>query len=185
MVDFKTLPDNELIDLVRESNHTAYTEIYHRYHQLLITFALKKLNDPELTKDIVQEVFLALWTKRSQLTEIGNLPGYLTTLTKNKILNLFDHEKVKSKYASSLATHSSNYQISDTDHKIREKQLAYRISLELHSLPKKMRQSFVLSRINNLSNREIAAKLNTSDHNISQHINNAIRILKAKLIALF
>lgn len=182
--DHKERPDTELITLLIESDHTAYSEIYSRYHYLLINFAYKKLSDEEMAKDVVQETFIRLWEKRTNLPHITNLPAYLITITKRIILDLFDHEKVKTNYASSLAKYSLDNHIANTDHRIREKQLAAYIISQINTLPKKMRESFQLSHIEQLTNKEIAEMLNTSDNNVSQHISNALKILKAKLTSI-
>ena len=69
-------------------------------------------------------------------------------------------------------------------HLIREKQLNHYLNTQINALPKKMRQSFLLSRVAHLTNKEIAVKLASSESNVSQHVHNAIRILKNKLGSL-
>ena len=69
----------------------------------------------------------------------------------------------------------------DTDHLIREKQLKAYIEKEIQALPPKMRAIFEMSRKEHLSYKEIAAITNTSENNVSTQVNNALRILRAKL----
>ena len=78
MPNYKSLPDNELIQLLKESDHSAYNEIYHRYFQLIFTHAYKKLRDEEQAKDIVQDVFATLWFKREENLPTSNLADRLT-----------------------------------------------------------------------------------------------------------
>ncbi|TCD02732.1 RNA polymerase sigma-70 factor [Pedobacter psychroterrae] len=185
MPDYKTYSDSQLTDLLKTADHAAYTEIYNRYYHLMFVFAYKKLRDEDQAKDFVQELFTNLWVKREQLQETTNLTAFLYTALRNKVLNYIARQKVESKYIQSLKDYTNTGSIAHTDHLVREKQFQDHIDKEIQALPKKMRKAFELSRIEHLANRDIADKLNVTENNVSQHINNAIRILRTKLSAIF
>ncbi len=180
-VERNLISDEELSILLRSSNHSAYTEIYERYSHLMLSQAYKKLHDKELAKDIVQEVFVNLWQKRDQVLPTNNLAPFLFVSLRNRIIDHFLHSDVKSKYITSLANHLSHANTATTDHLIREKQLNEYLEKQVKALPKKMRQVFELSKVEHLSNTEIAQQLETTESNVSQHVNNALRILRVKL----
>jgi RNA polymerase sigma-70 factor (family 1) len=181
MPEYKKILDDELVELLKGSDHSAFNEIYHRYFYLLFTHAYKKLRDEEQAKDIVQEVFATLWFKREVNLTTSNLAGYLYTAVRNKIFDLFAHRQVQSKYIDSLNDYINTQASTPADHRIREHELQLYINKEIAALPKKMRKAFELSKKDNLSNREIATQLKTTENNVSQHVNNAMRILKTKL----
>jgi RNA polymerase sigma-70 factor (family 1) len=181
MIDYSTLSDNELILLLKESDHSAYNEIYHRYFYLTYVHAYKKLRDEEQAKDVVQDVFATLWFKRDFNLPRSNLAGYLFTAVRNKIFDLFAHEQVKTKHIDSLKDYLSRNASQPTDHLIRENQLKAYIEKEIRALPPKMRVIFEMSRIEQLTHKEIADSLNTSENNVTTQISNALRILRAKL----
>ena len=181
MAAYSNFSDNELISLLKESDHSAYTEIYHRYFYLVYTHAYKKLRDEEQAKDIVQDVFAVLWFKRDFNLPNSNLAGYLFTAVRNKIFDLFAHQQVETKYTDSLKDYLNNHFSTPTDHMVREKQLKAYIEKEIQALPPKMRLIFELSRKEHLSYQEIAQQLNTSENNVSKQINNALRVLRARL----
>ncbi len=181
MPNFQNLSDNELIALLREGDAAAYTEIYDRYFQLMFLFAYKKLHDEELAKDFVQDLFTQLWVKRLDILVDGNLLQYLYISLRSRLLNYFSHQKVQDKYVSFLGDFAESYAGEQSDFTIREKQLAAYIEIQIQNLPSKMRKVFELSRKENLSNREIAQALNTTESNVSHHIGNAVKILKTKI----
>ncbi|MDB5122398.1 MAG: hypothetical protein JWP94_527 [Mucilaginibacter sp.] len=181
MADYKTLSDNELIQLLKESDHTAYDEIFKRYFYLIFTHAFKKLRDEEQAKDIVQDVFASLWFKREQYLPASNLAGYLYTAVRNKIFDLFAHQQVEGKYIDSLKDYLSTHHSASTDSLVRENQLKAYIEKEIQALPPKMKRIFEMSRKENLSHREIAEKLRVSENNVSKQVNNALRVLRTKL----
>ncbi|WP_179413518.1 RNA polymerase sigma factor [Mucilaginibacter sp. E4BP6] len=180
MVNFKTLNDYDLTALLREGNHAAYAELYHRYNQLLFVHAYKRLKDEEQAKDIVQEFFATLWTKRSSLYLKTSLVGYFFTSVNNRIIDHFLHKDVQKKYIASFAGFAASNN-TKADHLIREKQLLLLIENEIQQLPPKMREIFQLSRQQYLSHKEIAEKLSISEKTVDRQISNALFRLKAKL----
>ena len=181
MPEYKKISDSELLQLLKESDHSAYNEIYHRYFYLTYVHAYKKLRDEEQAKDIVQDVFATLWFKRDFNLPKSNLAGYLFTAVRNKIFDLFAHEHVKTKYIDSLKDYLSRNASSPTDHRVRENELKAYIEKEIQALPPKMRQVFEMSRNEYLTHKEIADRLNTSENNVTTQISNALRILRTKL----
>lgn len=181
MTNYKTLSDEQLLGMLKVSDRLAYTEIYNRYHYLMLHHAYKKLRDEELAKDVIQELFTGLWVRREREIKATNLSGYLYTAARNRILDIFAHQKVQSSYVeSSLQDFALNGDYANTDHLIREKEFRLYIEREIQALPAKMREIFELSRKGNLSHKEIAEQLNTSEHNVSKQISNAIKILKKR-----
>lgn len=53
----------------------------------LYRFALRLLGDMEDARDIVQEIFLRLWTKRETLSEYRSIEAYAMTMTRNLCLD--------------------------------------------------------------------------------------------------
>jgi RNA polymerase sigma-70 factor (ECF subfamily) len=81
----KMKTDQELMQLILQKNRLALDEIYDRYVNLIYSFALKfTKGDQEATKDIVQQVFLRLWTTTSHYdSEKGKLANWLLMVTRN------------------------------------------------------------------------------------------------------
>lgn len=183
MAHYHLNSDQELIILLKAGNTIAYTEIYDRYFQLMFIFAYRKLNDEELAKDFVQELFTKVWMKKDAISPNGNLAQYLYISLRSRIFDYFAHQKVQSKFIDFLGTYAEST-TEQTDHLIREKQLTAYIEGQIAKLPAKMRAVFELSRNEHMSNREIADHLNTTESNISQHISSAVKILKTKLSIL-
>lgn len=181
MTRYNRYSDEELLKMLRASDHYAYTEIYNRYHYMLLQHAYTKLGDEEQAKDVVQELFVNLWLRRESEMNAVNLAGYLYKATRNKILDIFAHQKVRENHVqASLNDFASNYSYADTDHLVLEKELSAYIERQVQALPRKMREIYELSRKGHYSHREIAEMLDTSEANVSKQMTNAIRILRKK-----
>lgn len=181
MTIYQNLSDNELIVFLREGDAGAYTEIYNRYFQLMYVFAYKKLRDEELAKDFVQELFTDVWRQRSGLRSESNFAAFLYISLRNKLFKYFAHQKVEGRFVDYLARSFTQGSAESADVLIREKQLGAYIERQIQGLPKKMKLIFELSRKQYLTHREIAIELNTSEHNVSKQITNALKILKMKV----
>ena len=181
MPDILTLLDEELIPLIQQDSHPAFTELYNRYKGLLVVHARRKLGgDIEESKEIIQEVFSKIWHSRHQLPKISSLKAYLFTLVRNKVLNHIEHQQIVSKYAASFDDFAQSYQYS-SDQRIREKQMMEMIDKEIEALAPKMKMVFLLSRRSHLSHKEIAEQLNISESTVKNHIKAALKILHARL----
>eukprot|EP01132_Coremiostelium_polycephalum_P019035 gene19035-22654_t len=138
------------------------------------------LRNQEEAKDMVQELFEMLWTKRENIFLTGSLSSYLYAALRNKILNLLAHEKVRRKYMDSLGQFMELEKY-ETDFYIRERELKRKIELEIAALPSKMAEIFILSRKEFLSHKEIASKLELSELTVKTQVKRAIKILRPKL----
>jgi len=178
------LSDDELVILLKDNSHAAYSELYQRYYRLLFVHAYKRLKDQEQAKDIIQEFFASLWDKRITFTVQSNLTGYFFTAVNNRIVDYFLHKEVQGKYIASFAGFLSTEQVK-TDHLVREHQLMELIEKEIQQLPPKMKEIFQLSRKENLSHKEIAEKLSISEKTVDRQVSNALFRLKTKFRVLF
>lgn len=180
MTDYQSFTDQELTALLKNGDHSAFTEIYHRYKRLLYTHAYQRLRDEAEVDDIIHELFATLWLKRDSIQFNTNLSGYLYTAVRNRILDYVAHQKVAATYRSSFAgflNQSENF----TDFLLREKQLSALIDKEIAALPIKMRAVFELSRRENLSHEEIATRLGITKKTVKSQVNNALKILRSRL----
>ncbi len=172
--------DHILLNLLKEDDQLAYTEIFERYSRILVNHAYKLLGRHDEANDVVQEVFLSLWNKRYELSVTGSLSSYLYKAVKNRILNHIAHEKVVSRYADSISNFIENEYVF-ADSKLREKELEAIIAKEIALLPEKMREVFLLRKVEELSYDEISNQLNITDKTAKQQVYNSVKILREKL----
>lgn len=184
MAALDTLHDNELLSLLKRGDIGAFTAIHSRYYGLLYVHAYKRLNEREEVKDILQELFSYLWNNRETINFNSSLPAYLYTATRNRVLNVYKHQKIKSDYITSLHEFVNNTEPMP-DEILREKELIALVEKEVAALPSQMRLIFEMSRNQQLSHQEIANLLNISPLTIRKQVNNSLKILRLKLGSYF
>lgn len=183
-MNYKKLTNQELVDLLRQQDRGSFTEIYQRYWGVLFRHARKMLGDEDEASDVIQDIFTLLWSKSANLEINTNLSAYLYASVRYKIFTVINRSKLKTAHLDSLEEFIKKG-VYTTDDWLDEKELASSIEDEIALLPSKMRSIFELSRKEHLSYREIAEKLDVTDHTVRKQISNAIKLLRAKLNVFF
>jgi len=180
MTHLEKLPDVELVDLLKSDSRVAHDEIFNRYNLILLAEARKRTRDQDEAHDIVQDVFLKLWSKRSRLQIGHNLSGYLYTAVFNAILDMSKHEKVKRRYQV-FHIHTAEGEAYTIEDEFVAKQLNSYIEQQIDALPEKRREIFIMSRKLHLSHKEIAERLGIAEDTVNKQIGHANRTLRWKL----
>ena len=174
------LTDQELVALLKQGDHAAFTEIFNRYHAVLYIHAFRRLQDREECRDMVQDLLASLWLKKDELVLKHTLSGYLYMSVRNRIFDLLARKKINKDYVVSIQQFAEENNI-NTDALVRQKQLAEIIDREIALLPARTREIFELSRKGYLSHREIAERLDISEQTVKTTVNNALKTLRVKL----
>lgn len=177
---YKSYTDSELALLISEGVEGAYAEIYDRYAGLLYVHARKQLSDREFAKDLVQDVFAAIWNNRAGFQKGTNIVGYLYAAVRYKMINWVVRNKRFAAYEAEARADTAIL-AGAADHLVRERQLRKLIEAEIEQLPAKMREVFLMSREQHLSHKEIADQLNLSPTTVKKQVNNALKLLRVKL----
>ncbi|SDN20956.1 RNA polymerase sigma-70 factor, ECF subfamily [Pedobacter steynii] len=176
MKKYKTLSDNELFILVKECDHSAYLELYNRYHDCLFKFIRKYLKSSELSKDICQNVFLKIWEQRAQ-TDIIEFGAYIFTVAKRMSFDFLKRASVEEKVMERLL---QSYHPSLNIVEENQEFLDYMNFIEnvLAAMPEQTRIVFKLCRQQYKSYDEAAKILGISTHTIKKHMVRSMKILK-------
>jgi RNA polymerase sigma-70 factor (family 1) len=176
--------DNELLNLLVEGDEQAFTVIYNRYWRRLIGLAYAHTKDKFLAEEIVQEVFLSLWRRKSSL-HITSLPAYLGTAVKFAIFKHVYGEKRRSEILNKITFPSSD----SIESKINAKFLQEYVDGVVELLPEKCRFVYTQSRNQGLTIPEIAEKMAIAEKTVEAHLTKALKFirfnLKELLILLF
>jgi RNA polymerase sigma-70 factor (ECF subfamily) len=161
----------------------AFEQLYKLYFPRLYAFSFKIINDGNLAKDLVQNVFIKIWESPASIN-IDNPESFIYQMVRNACLNYIRHLKVVDNLKSKVKDHylgEELYYIDLVGNKpyiLIEKELEGRIIDVMNSLPEKCLAVFRLSRIDGLKNREIAEQLGISLKAVEKHISKALQIYR-------
>jgi RNA polymerase sigma-70 factor, ECF subfamily len=168
--------------LANSMNNKLFDEIFRQYAKPLFYYAAKFVGD-EHAKDIVQDMFVKLWSDQS-LVITKSLNALLFTTIRNRCLQQLEKEKVRNKYVEStklkLQTEELQFYMDERSSMI-EQELEDKLNGVLNTLPERCRQIFVLSRFENKKNREIAEELNISVKAVEKQISKALSTIRTEM----
>jgi RNA polymerase sigma-70 factor (ECF subfamily) len=176
------LSDQEVLVAFRNGSERAFEEIHNRYFNKLYLHALKMLGDEQAAQDVVQDVFITFWGKQEELNIHKSLAAYLYTSTRNRVLNVMEQDRVYNHHVHSFATFLEQASFEHHGERNEEEAFYLMFEAEVGRLPPKMKEVFELRMHEDLSYYEIAGKLSISDKTVKKQINNAIKILKMRVM---
>lgn len=169
----------------------AYQELFYLFYHPLLRFANAFVRSRELSEEIVSDVFIRIWERRSHLQEIGNLKVYLYISVRNTSLKyLLRHQKQASIALDDLQVElESQYQ--DPEQLLLTAELMKRLTQAIDELPPRCKMVFKLIKEDGLKYKEVAEILNISIKTIDSQlaialkkIGKAININLRKLVCL-
>jgi len=171
---------DDLFDHLRQGDQKALEQLFAIYFSRLNDFAGKVVKDDVISQDIVQEVFVKIWEKRSEIEPI-NLEAFLFRLVRNRCIDYIKHLKVITNRMQEIQINSKYEElyridfVGDEPYVLIEQELKQKIEKTINSLPERCREVFILSRINGLKNKEIAEQLNINIKNVERHLSRALQ----------
>ncbi len=83
--------DTLLLIQIQQGNKRAFNVLYEKYWEQAYLNAYKRLKDDDQARDIVQEIFVAIWLRREII--IDNFPAYISVAIRNKVFKLAEKQK--------------------------------------------------------------------------------------------
>lgn len=169
-----------LLALIKQGNKHAFDQVFLSHFKRLKAYASTWIRDPDEAEEIVQNVFVRIWTKREQLEVDGILNAFLYRSVYHECLNYLKHQKVRAAF-SLHASHKATVKTGNLTDEIMASELKKHIYSAINDLPEKCRQIFELSRFNNLKYHEIAGVLNISIKTVENQMGKALKVLRLKV----
>ncbi|WP_299555298.1 RNA polymerase sigma-70 factor [Seonamhaeicola sp.] len=168
--------DISLIKALKNEDPDAYSFLLRNYHHKLCVYAFSLTNDNDFAEDVVQNVFINIWRRRSNLKDDFSLKNYLYKSVYNEYID--QHRKQKSilsiekKYIDGLSM------VVESEDESYLNKLIEIVKREIENLPPRCKETFLLSRKEGLTNIEIAEYLNISVKGVEFHLSKAFKILR-------
>ena len=163
-------------------NPELFDELFRQYSRPLFYYAAKFVDD-EIARDIVQDVFVKLWSDESVAIR-QSVNALLFTMVRNCCLQHLEKQKVRNKYLQStklvLREEELRFYMEEKT-SLLEQELENKLNEVLNSLPERCRQIFVMSRFENKKNREIAEELYISVKAVEKQITKALGTIRIEM----
>lgn len=168
--------------LIIKRDTKFFEELFNQYSKPLFYYAAKFVDD-EAARDIVQDVFVKLWSDQT-ITIKHSLNSLLFTIVRNSCLQQLEKQKIRIKYLelTKLALQEEELRFfMDQRTSLLEQEMENKLKEVLNGMPERCRQVFLMSRFDNKKNKEIADELAISVKAVEKQITKALAIIRTEM----
>ena len=154
-------------------------ELFSRHYSSTCNAIFKFIKDKNLVEDLAQNVFIRFWEKRHQLNITTSIGAYLNRMAINEALgHIRKYKKIKIEEITPITPVGV---AENAAQNLMHDELKSQINAAINSLPPKCQLVFKLSRFEDLTYKEIAAKLDISVKTVENQMGKALRVLREKM----
>ena len=172
----KSQRTNDLASRLRNDDINAFNTLYWEYHAAVYANALRLIKDPVIAEDIVQEVFVTLWSKRHSIDPEQDLAGWLFVISHHKTVDQLKRKLKQSLVQKDLVVLREDHSIIvNTD--LKEEQLNA-IEEAVDRLSPQKRKVFELCKVQGRTYKKAAEELQISKYTVKEYLSEALVSIK-------
>ncbi|WP_229370205.1 RNA polymerase sigma factor [Fibrivirga algicola] len=162
----------------------AFEEIYEMHSATLIAYGKRLCADHHLVKDLVQDIFVDIWTRRKTLRDLHTIRYYLFKIMRNRLSKV--HQKT-AHLVSEGDVHEFEDELTPSIEWLITQQETSTIQLDhlqraITQLPDRQREAVMLAFYHDFSNDEIAGIMSINHQSVINHLNRALTTLRASFL---
>jgi RNA polymerase sigma-70 factor, ECF subfamily len=186
---YLSLSDDELVELVRRSDASAFEILMRRYNRRLFRIARSILRNDDMAEDAVQEAYIKAFTHLDRYVPAGRFGSWLGKVAVNEALMLKRGARTRAdalpldSLSERELAHSDWFVLRAADpiDNIQARQL---LELAIDALPETFRTVFMLRVVEQLSISEVAECLSLNESTVKTRMHRAQRALHGHLAQL-
>lgn len=169
-----------LLHLLKQDDHKAFDAIFHLYYARVFNLAYRFLRSSSEAEEIVQQTFITVWENRQNIDLEKSFGGFILSIARHQCLNQLKKAVYRQRFID-LSLQNSEAAENNSETILNFEELQQLLKKAISELPPKRREIFILSREQELSYKEIAARLKIKESTINTQISKAIEFLRQRL----
>lgn len=162
---------------IADGDEAAFRELFDSRFDRVLLFLESFVRDRNAAEDMAQDIFLKLWCNRDMLPHIKSLNTYIYKMARNAAINALRTSGRNVSLAN--ASNLREQELPDEKYYALEKQLL--VDMAVEALPERPKQIFRMSRVEGMSNDEIAFRLNITKKTVENQMNIALKRIRCAL----
>lgn len=167
----------------RDNRHlNQFAQLYDQFFPKVFAYVYGRVQNREASLDIVSDVFEKAFMKMQSLRSADAFGSWLFTIARNEVASHWRKEKPAAKALQEAAWHNElNHQPASPEDTLLHRERVSHLASLLRQLPPREQEIISLKFDAELTNREIADILRTSEVNVRVTIFRALRKLRARM----
>ena len=170
---------NSLINQMKAGDKESFNKLFRRYYSPLVRFCVRFVADQDVAAEIVQDLFVKIWTGRDKLKIASSFDSYMMGSVRNAAYTYINSQRSHNEAHMMIYTGESDE--TDPSDQLQSNNLEESYRKVLAEMPEKRREVFLASRFDGLKYAEIAEKFNLSPKTVEAHMMAAIKQLREGL----
>jgi RNA polymerase sigma-70 factor (ECF subfamily) len=166
-----------ILEQVAAGDEQAFARLFEAYHNQLGEYVFRLTDSLPVTEEIVQDVFLKIWLKRTLLPGLDSFTNYLFILLRNHTLNSLRKRATERVRYLQWAT---VFEEDEAPDEVSEQYRAW-IDEAVDQLPERQKEIYLLSRYQHLTHQQIATQLNIAPSTVKTHLERAVAAIKLQV----
>ena len=172
--------ENKLLRKLASGDEMAFEILFYRYRGKLGNFIKRSLPPQTDLEETVHEIFLRVWESRHFIDHERPFAPYLFRIARNLVTDELRKNIGHQLYLSDTAF-INDFGINSTERIIEETELQNWFMALLDKLPEKRREIFEMHRLEGLSYKEIATKMNISENTVDTQIRRTLKLFREEI----
>jgi RNA polymerase sigma-70 factor, ECF subfamily len=165
-----------------EGDHDAFKYFFDTYYDDLCNFVNMYVRNEDLAEEIVQGIYVYMWENKDKLKIKVSFRSYLYSASKFQSLNLLRNKRSNLNVVEKLSSAEQQWEEFPKELFMDIQTMKNTLNNAISRLPQKCREIFLLSKVDGLSHKKIAEKLNISVKTVENQITIAFKKLRALLL---
>ena len=167
---------NIQIEKMKAGDRESFNQVFRHYYSPMVRFCIRYVADSDIASEIVQELFVKLWSNREKISFNTSFESYMLTSVRNSAITYINKERAHNE--AHLRVFSEESDNTDPSETLQSNNLEESYRQILKDMPDKRREVFLASRYDGLKYSEIAEKLGISQKTVEAQMTAAIKQLK-------
>jgi len=176
----RRVDDLSLMSRLRADDVAALDELMSLYWRPLVVYVHEIVGTVDAAEDVVQDVFVRVWARRSEWRPSGSVRSFLYRIARNLALNERRAVRVRELWSERERAERAGASVTPL-RLVEDREIAERVRRAVAALPARQREILTLARFHGLSHQQIAEVLGISPHTVANHIRAAFAALREAL----
>ncbi len=182
-----TAADEKLVEATLQGDISSFGIIVERYWDMVIAFALSKIDNAIDAEDIAQESFLKAYSQLHRLRNPSRFAGWLSKITTQQCVNHIRknaHKRITSSYTTYDVDASAQAVAYNSNPGLTDEQICF-VRQTVSRLPERFRKVIIMRFVAGLSAVQIAKQLGKRHGTVRVWLHRAYQILRKDLVSIF